>query len=309
MPVSVHAVQTESVVSYEEDLAPPLPTSLVYNPILMPDATIHNGAVAVNMFDGLSMSAFLTAASGGKLTLSSALLGSALSAVVGPAILGVGLTYSFYKLAEALDVSLADLLQVNQNLAAYFASSTTAQQALNEFVVSGVDSTTNTYDFTTALQKSYANNTLSTRLMREHLTSETDHGVYQFRRTDLSWQRKSLTYMSTWALDPTNCIIGRDVRMTGTSALDSSFFILESFVLQETAIGSSQTLFSFSGEIIDALGNRRSIVQDEIWEMPIGHLMEQINTAEEFLTYIRENTAYEFGAIDVPSNAVARTTA
>lgn len=292
-----HLLQTEQ--SEELDLPP----------IELEPAIPQVAAVPINAFNGLSLSAFATAAGGG--TLSAGLLSGAASAIIAPAILGIGLGYSFYQLGQALGTSSADLAKTNQNLSHYFGSSPDAQQELSNFIRSGVDSTTNTYDFSDSLQAYYAQSNLGHTIMSEFLTGTSDHGVYLFLRPTASWQSKYIHYNVQWSREPENCIIVRDTSITDSPYHESAFIVLESFWMRETSRGSAQTVFSVAGEkhYADTPDRGISYVHEIIWDIPMDTLLEQLTTPEEFLTYVRQNTPYEFGSIDVPSQAEARRTA
>ncbi|MGG5359106.1 MULTISPECIES: RNase A-like domain-containing protein [unclassified Enterococcus] len=276
-------------------------------PVELEPAIPQMTAIPINAFSGLSLSAFATAAGGG--TLSAGLLSGAAASIIGPAILGIGLGYTFYQLGQALGSTTADLAKTNHNLSHYFDASADAQQELNQFIRSGVDSTTNTYDFSESLQSYYARSNLGHTIMREFLTGTSHHGSYDFDKTNAPGLRKSLTYGIRWNIEPQHSVIVRDTSMNESPIHESMFFVLDRFSLRETYRGSSQTLLMVSGELFHTdpfvMGYLREIVLD----IPMDYFLERLTTPEEFLTFIRENTPYEFGSISVPSRERARDTA
>ncbi|MEC3940059.1 hypothetical protein [Enterococcus mundtii] len=175
------------------------------------------------------MSAYGSGLSGS--TLSAGLLSTAASAVLAPALLEIGLGVGFYQLGASLGVATADLAKTNSGLFESIGSSASTQNELNTFAMSGIDSTTNTYNFSAALQNRYAQDVTSNALMREYLTGESDHGIFTFSVSDRAeLYRRYINYTIPWTLREQAAVVGRNTSLAD-SLSQNEFFVLESIQL------------------------------------------------------------------------------
>lgn len=302
MPLDIHAQETATTVPVTSEL-PPIET-----PSHLSDTTQSspkNGALALNVFNGMSMSAFASGlASGG--TLSSGLLSTAASTVLAPALLGIGLGYSFYQLGASLGVATADLVKTNQSFYESASTDSKAQEELTKFALSGIDSTTNTYDFSSALQTRYSQDVTSHALMREYLTGTDDHGVFDFTtNNDSTIYRKYINYTHLYSDKDKVGVIGRDSSFANLEYASNQFFILESIRILETERGTDIPLLTISGAAYLENGNPQSFLYQKELDVSMTTLVEQLSTPEKLLDYVQNTTTFTLGSIDIPSKEEA----
>ncbi|WP_165006445.1 MULTISPECIES: RNase A-like domain-containing protein [unclassified Enterococcus] len=314
-PVQTHAQETAAIKAEQlvtaQPLGPALPSlSRIPEPAAIQEPDQHNAeALAITVTGGASASAFFSKFAVAGATLSSGLLSLATAPVVVSGLLTVGVGYGFYQLGSSLGVATADIVKTNASLYESAAADPAMQQALTAFAISGIDSTTSTYDFSQGLQTRYAQDVTSNALMREYLTGTTDHGAYRFSVNTSDFARKTILYNSLWSERGRVGVIGRDASVVTSLHTANQFFLLESIQLRETTRGSDQAELIISGEAYTDRGFPQPFVYETLLTATMSALLAQIPTQEALLDYIQQTTTYEFGVIDTPSREVAVSTA
>ena len=304
LPLDVHAQETiaSEITQPDETVVPidttsPIPTS----------AEPQNAAVALNVFNGMSMSAFASGLSGS--TLSAGLLSTTAAAVLAPALLGIGLGVGFYQLGASLGVATADLAKTNSGLFESIGSSAATQNELNVFAMSGIDSTTNTYNFSAALQSRYAQDVTSNALMREYLTGESDHGIFSFNVSDrVELHRRYINYTIPWALREQAAVVGRNTSLADSFS-KNEFFVLESIQYGESVRGADDAILNITGSSYYGYDFPEPFNYQVKLDTSISTLLTEITTKEQLLDYVQATTPFEFGVVNEPSKALAIETA
>lgn len=304
LPLDVHAQEAiASEIPQPDEAIVPIDTT---SPIPS-SAEPQNAAVALNVFNGISMSAYASGLSGS--TLSAGLLSTAASAVLAPALLGIGLGVGFYQLGASLGVATADLAKTNSGLFESIGSSASTQNELNAFAMSGIDSTTNTYNFSAALQNRYAQDVTSNALMREYLTGESDHGIFTFSVSDrVELYRRYINYTIPWTLREQAAVVGRNTSLAD-SLSQNEFFVLESIQYGESVRGADDAILNITGSSYYGYDFPEPFNYQVKLDTSISTLLTEITTKEQLLDYVQATTPFEFGVVNEPSKALAIETA
>lgn len=304
LPLDVHAQEAiASEITQPDEAIVPIDTT---SPIPS-SAEPQNAAVALNVFNGISMSAYASGLSGS--TLSAGLLSTAASAVLAPALLGIGLGVGFYQLGASLGVATADLAKTNSGLFESIGSSASTQNELNAFAMSGIDSTTNTYNFSAALQNRYAQDVTSNALMREYLTGESDHGIFTFSVSDrVELYRRYINYTIPWTLREQAAVVGRNTSLAD-SLSQNEFFVLESIQYGESVRGADDAILNITGSSYYGYDFPEPFNYQVKLDTSISTLLTEITTKEQLLDYVQATTPFEFGVVNEPSKALAIETA
>lgn len=304
LPLDVHAQEAIAgeITQPDETIVPIDTTSAIPS-----SAEPQNAAVALNVFNGISMSAYASGLSGS--TLSAGLLSTAASAVLAPALLGIGLGVGFYQLGAYLGVATADLAKTNSGLFESIGSSASTQNELNAFAMSGIDSTTNTYNFSAALQNRYAQDVTSNALMREYLTGESDHGIFTFSVSDrVELYRRYINYTIPWTLREQAAVVGRNTSLAD-SLSQNEFFVLESIQYGESVRGADDAILNITGSSYYGYDFPEPFNYQVKLDTSISTLLTEITTKEQLLDYVQATTPFEFGVVNEPSKALAIETA
>lgn len=304
LPLDVHAQEAIAgeITQPDETIVPIDTTSAIPS-----SAEPQNAAVALNVFNGISMSAYASGLSGS--TLSAGLLSTAASAVLAPALLGIGLGVGFYQLGASLGVATADLAKTNSGLFESIGSSASTQNELNAFAMSGIDSTTNTYNFSAALQNRYAQDVTSNALMREYLTGESDHGIFTFSVSDrVELYRRYINYTIPWTLREQAAVVGRNTSLAD-SLSQNEFFVLESIQYGESVRGADDAILNITGSSYYGYDFPEPFNYQVKLDTSISTLLTEITTKEQLLDYVQATTPFEFGVVNEPSKALAIETA
>lgn len=304
LPLDVHAQEAiaDEITQLDETIVPIDTTSAIPS-----SAEPQNAAVALNVFNGISMSAYASGLSGS--TLSAGLLSTAASAVLAPALLGIGLGVGFYQLGASLGVATADLAKTNSGLFESIGSSASTQNELNAFAMSGIDSTTNTYNFSAALQNRYAQDVTSNALMREYLTGESDHGIFTFSVSDrVELYRRYINYTIPWTLREQAAVVGRNTSLAD-SLSQNEFFVLESIQYGESVRGADDAILNITGSSYYGYDFPEPFNYQVKLDTSISTLLTEITTKEQLLDYVQATTPFEFGVVNEPSKALAIETA
>ncbi|MGG5338792.1 hypothetical protein IGJ48_001487 [Enterococcus pernyi] len=304
LPLDVHAQEAiaSEIPQPDEAIVPIDTTSAIPS-----SAEPQNAAVALNVFNGISMSAYASGLSGS--TLSAGLLSTAASAVLAPALLGIGLGVVFYQLGASLGVATADLAKTNSGLFESIGSSASTQNELNAFALSGIDSTTNTYNFSAALQNRYAQDVTSNALMREYLTGESDHGIFTFSVSDrVELYRRYINYTIPWTLREQAAVVGRNTSLAD-SLSQNEFFVLESIQYGESVRGADDAILNITGSSYYGYDFPEPFNYQVKLDTSISTLLTEITTKEQLLDYVQATTPFEFGVVNEPSKALAIETA
>lgn len=304
LPLDVHAQEAIAgeITQPDETIVPIDTTSAIPS-----SAEPQNAAVALNVFNGISMSAYASGLSGS--TLSAGLLSTAASAVLAPALLGIGLGVGFYQLGASLGVATADLAKTNNGLFESIGSSASTQNELNAFAMSGIDSTTNTYNFSAALQNRYAQDVTSNALMREYLTGESDHGIFTFSVSDrVELYRRYINYTIPWTLREQAAVVGRNTSLAD-SLSQNEFFVLESIQYGESVRGADDAILNITGSSYYGYDFPEPFNYQVKLDTSISTLLTEITTKEQLLDYVQATTPFEFGVVNEPSKALAIETA
>ncbi|MBO1301314.1 MULTISPECIES: RNase A-like domain-containing protein [unclassified Enterococcus] len=304
LPLDVHAQESiASEITQPDETVVPIDTT---SPIPS-SAEPQNAAVALNVFNGMSMSAFASGLSGS--TLSAGLLSTTAAAVLAPALLGIGLGVGFYQLGASLGVATADLAKTNSGLFESIGSSAATQNELNAFAMSGIDSTTNTYNFSAALQSRYAQDVTSNALMREYLTGESDHGIFSFNVSDrVELHRRYINYTIPWALREQAAVVGRNTSLADSFS-KNEFFVLESIQYGESVRGADDAILNITGSSYYGYDFPEPFNYQVKLDTSISTLLTEITTKEQLLDYVQATTPFEFGVVNEPSKALAIETA
>lgn len=304
LPLDVHAQEAiaSEITQPDETIVPIDTTSAIPS-----SAEPQNAAVALNVFNGISMSAYASGLSGS--TLSAGLLSTAASAVLAPALLGIGLGVGFYQLGASLGVATADLAKTNSGLFESIGSSASTQNELNAFAMSGIDSTTNTYNFSAALQNRYAQDVTSNALMREYLTGESDHGIFTFSVSDrVELYRRYINYTIPWTLREQAAVVGRNTSLADSHS-QNEFFVLESIQYGESVRGADDAILNITGSSYYGYDFPEPFNYQVKLDTSISTLLTEITTKEQLLDYVQATTPFEFGVVNEPSKALAIETA
>ncbi|MDB1678133.1 MULTISPECIES: RNase A-like domain-containing protein [Enterococcus] len=305
-PLAVHSLDT---ATERQDTLPK--ESLVFSQPLSSETTPENRDVtsAITLFNNLSFSQYASALPG-ALTLGAGFLGTVAAPIVLPAILGASVAYGSLQLGSHLGVMTNDLIKTSNGLRESLASDQSLQQDLADFALSGMDSTTGTYDFSQKLQTRYAQDLTSHTLMREYLTGTGDYGAYEFDCNDnLNLARRYISYGLLWSERERAAIVGRDASVATQPYANDQFFVLESLRLVETSRGSNQTKVEVVGRSYVSGGASQSFVYEKEIALPMTTALEQLTTLDDLLDYVQKITTFTLGSIATPSKEVAIETA
>lgn len=305
-PLSVYSQETtvEPQAVLQEEMPPlvqPIPSTLASEKQAIDSP--------LNIFNHLSLSEYASALSGGA-TLGASFLETAAAPFIIPVMLGASIAYSSYQLGSYLGVMTNDLIQTSKGLRESLGSTSNVQQDLTDFALSGMNSTTSTYNFSQNLQARYAQDVTSHAVMREYLTGTNDHGAYRFSiSSDALMYRRRISYNLLWSEQGQACILGRDASVAKHTYADDQFFVLESIELAEPSRASDQAILEIVGKFYIANGASQAFLYTKELPISMTQALEQITTLDGLLGYVQQTTTYTLGAIDVPSTAVAVETA
>ena len=275
--------------------------------ILQPEPQSLAGSVT--LFNNISFSQYAVALPS-TLTLGASFLSTVAAPIIIPAILGASVAYGSLQLGNQLGVMTSDLLQTSTGLRESLAADPTLQQELSGFALSGMESTTGTYNFSQNLQTRYAQDLTSHAIMREYLTGTGDYGAYGLSINDnINITRRYIDYNVLWSERERAAIIGRDASVASLPYANDQFFVLEGIRLAETSRGSNQTILEVVGRAYIETGDSQSFLYEKELSIPMTTALEQLTTLEAFLDYVQRTTTFTIGSISTPSKDEAIETA